>query len=259
VTPSELAREQERINALAAETYVDPANLGEVITDGVIDPETYLSAPLRIMWFLKEPYCDGQNGGGGWCLVRDHFRAKPAASLGHHTFHPIIYLTHALLTGEHNWEKIPWVRDMSEEEAKAAIHSIAFINAKKLPGVTSGTDSGLVTHWFNLGREVIDAQIRAYAPQVIFGCQPHIPQIFAEAGLSYDNGINSAGSADYAWIDGRLYVHVYHPGNRRVKKRTYFEDALRAVVEGLKIAPTPSPFTLPMNPTAPLSVTVQSA
>lgn len=238
MTPSELTSEQERINELAATLYVDPTKKGKLITDGVSDPETYLAAPVRIMWFLKEAYCDGKNGGGDWChagLIRE----KPAAELTPHTFHPIIYLTHALLTGEHDWEKIPWVAEMPEEATKA-MHSIAFINAKKLPGVKCGVPGDVVRYWFNKGRKVIDAQIRAFDPQIIFGCAPHVPQIFSEAGLSHGNGINSAGSADYAWIDGRLYVHVYHPGNRTVTKRTYFEDAIQAVIEGMKIAPVPT-------------------
>lgn len=234
MTAHELAREQVRINRLARTTYVDPKQLAWPITDGVSDSETYLSAPLRIMWFLKEAYCDGKNGGGGWCHAR-YIRKTPAAELTRHTFHPIIYLTHALLTGQHDWEKIPWVRDMPEEATKA-MHSIAFINAKKLPGVTCGVSGNVVKHWFNIGREVINRQIQVFDPQIIFGCQPHMGQIFAEAGLTHGNGITTVGSADYAWLGGRLYVHVYHPGNRMVKKRTYFEDALRAAVEGLKIA-----------------------
>jgi hypothetical protein len=251
MTVADLAAEQDRIDALAAETYLDPTGQAEIIWDGVVDPETYLAAPLRIMWFLKEPYCDGNNGGGGWSLIHDHIRAKPPTQLGHHTFHPIIYLTHALLTGQHDWEKIPCVADMPEQ-AKKAMHSIAFINAKKLPGVTCGVPGDVVRYWFNKGREVIDRQIKAFNPQIIFGCQPHIGQIFQEAGLSPGHGITTVGTADYALVDGRLYVHVYHPG-ARVDKRTYFEDALRAAVEGLKIS-------LPQfNPAQPIPPTVRQA
>lgn len=63
-----------------------------------------------------------------------------------------------------------------------------------------GTKSDDVSHWFNRGQEVINRQIQTLDPQIIFGCAPHIPQIFAEAGLTHGNGINSAGWADYAWI-----------------------------------------------------------
>lgn len=246
MTPAELSAEQDRIDTLAAETYIDPTGQAEIILDGVVDPETYLAAPVRIMWFLKEPYCDGKNGGGGWSLIHDHIRAKTPYELGPRTFQPIIYLTHALLTGEHDYETIPHVRDMPEA-AKRALYSIAFINAKKLPGVTSGVQGKVVMHWFNRGRAVIDRQIQAFNPQIVFGCAPHFFAIFEERGLRYGEEIGTCGTADWAWLDGRLYVHVAHPGVRS-DKHEYFNDALDCVIAGLTAHPEPKPFTLPVKP-----------
>lgn len=246
MTATELAAEQDRIDDLAAETYLDPTGQAEIIWDGVVDPEAYLAAPVRIMWFLKEPYCDGKNGGGGWSLIHDHIRAKPPTQLGHHTFHPIIYLTHALLTGEHDYRAIPYVREMPEA-AKQALLSIAFINAKKLPGVTYGVHGDVIMHWFTKGRAVLDRQIQAFNPHLIFGCAPHFFAIFKERGLRYGEEIGTSGTADWAWIDGRLYIHVPHPGVRS-NKHEYFNDALDCVLAGLAAHPEPKPFKLPTQP-----------
>ena len=45
------------------------------IKDGIYSAEKYLSAPLRLMWVLKEPYDEVDNGiagGGGWSIPTDY-------------------------------------------------------------------------------------------------------------------------------------------------------------------------------------------
>jgi len=243
MTHQELAAAQKEIETCAINAYSDK-DAGEAVLDGVIKPETYLKAPIKIMWFLKEPHDGGGVGRISWSLIKDHFLPKSPSKLGGRTFYPIIYLNHALLTGEHVWENIPEVADV-EEEARRAICSMAFINAKKQVGDTSSVDR-TIKDWFKKGRRVIDRQIQAYDPDVIFACGPHAAIFFNENGLSLGNGAGSTGSAWYAWIEERLWIYVYHPNQKTVAWKTYFEDALQAVIEGIK--ERPGRIVLPVKP-----------
>jgi len=243
MTHRQLAAAQKKIETCAITAYSD-RDAGEAILDGVIEPETYLKAPIKIMWFLKEPHDGGGVSYDSWSLIDKHFKAKDPTELGDRTFYPIIYLNHALLTGEHVWENIPEVVDMAEE-AKRAIRSMAFINAKKQAGETRSVDR-TIKAWLEKGRGVIDRQIQTYDSDVIFACGPHAAIFFNENGLSLGNGAGSTGSAWYAWIEERLWIYVYHPNQKTVAWKTYFEDALQAVIEGIK--ERPGRIVLPVKP-----------
>ena len=66
-----LVREEERIQAVIQREYVGRQNAWP-IPDGVVNLQQYIESSPRILWILKEPYCDGKTcTGGGWSLTFD--------------------------------------------------------------------------------------------------------------------------------------------------------------------------------------------
>ena len=217
------ARIREKIDAI----YRDSHGLADPIYDGVVDAALYCATSPRIMWILKEPWDNGDSSGGGWSLTGDLIAKKRVSELSQSTFHPIIYIAYGLLNGVHEFDSMPWVREMDNPEE--ILRRLSFINAKKLPGVTRGTYGPLIMEWYGRGREVIQEQIDAYAPDVIFGCSPHMPAILDERIQGWRDQLLTSGSAESVHHLGRIYVHVYHPGQTQITRAKYVDDALSAV------------------------------
>jgi len=227
LNPESLLGQESAFRDLVESVYVDPTGRAEPIYDGVINVNLYCSSPLRVMWILKEPWDEENSTGGGWSLCSDVLAVKPVATLGQATFHPIIYIAYGLFHGPMSFADMPWVRDM--ENPEDVIRRLAFINAKKLPGVTRGAYGPLILEWYSRGKQIIMGQIKAYCPDVIFGCAPHFPAILDDLDCGWRNRVRSVGSADYVWLKDTLFVQVYHPGQTQIKREKYVDDAMNAV------------------------------
>jgi hypothetical protein len=232
VTPACLMESEAHIRKLVESTYIDPSGRAEPIFDGVINVDLYCSSPLRVMWILKEPWDEENSSGGGWSLCSDALAVKPVAALGQATFHPIIYIAYGLFHGPMTFADMPWVRDM--ENPEDVMRRLAFINAKKLPGVTWGAYSPLILEWYSRGKQIILGQIKAYDPDIVFGCAPHFPAILDDLDSGWRSRVRSVGSADYVWQKDTLFVHVYHPGQTQTTRETYVDDALNAVWQAMR-------------------------
>ena len=227
MTPDLIHAAEARIRSRIDEIYCDPRGLAEPIYDGVVDAALYCGTSPRVMWILKEPWDDVDSSGGGWSLTTDFLAKKRISEISHSTFHPIIYITYGLLNGLHSYDALPWIHDM--ENPEEILHRLAFINAKKLPGVTRGAYGPLIMEWYCRGREVIHDQIDSYAPDIIFGCAPHMPAILDDRIEGWRDRIRSLNSADSIHHEGRTYVHIYHPGQTQISRAKYVDDALEAV------------------------------
>ena len=227
MTPDLIHIADARIRDKIDEIYCDSRGLAEPIYDGVVDAALYCATSPRIMWILKEPWDDLDSSGGGWSLTADLLAKKRVSELSHSTFHPIIYIAYGLLNGIQSFDALPWVRDM--ENPEDILRRLAFINAKKLPGVTRGAYGPLIMEWYGRGREVIHDQIDSYGPDIVFGCAPHMPAILDDRVEGWRDRILSVGSADSIRHEGRTYVHVYHPGQTQISRAKYVDDALAAV------------------------------
>jgi len=214
-------RIRERVDAV----YTDPTGKAEAIYDGIINLDLYCSANPRIMWILKEPWDEADCSGGGWSMCSDLLAKKPLASLSQATFHPIVYIAYGLFNGIDAFEDMPWIRDMDDPEG--VLRRLAFVNAKKLPGVTRGASPAVVMEWFQRGKGIIKEQISAYSPEIVFGCSPHMPTLLDDRLKGSRDKKQSVGSADFVWHDGILFVHVYHPGQTQITRETYVDDAGR--------------------------------
>jgi len=238
ITVESIREAEERINRLVDEIYVDEQGKAEPIYDGVVNPSLYLAAPIRVMWFLKEPWDGDGSSGGGWSLCTDHLNAKPVGKLGHTTFYPIIYIMYGLFHGVHEYDDMPGIREMIAPET--LVRSIAFVNAKKLPGVKRGAYGPSIMHWYEKARHVLKMQIEAYAPQVIFGCSPHFPALMRELSNGQPTEVHTFKSAKYICHGNQILVHVYHPGQTQISRERYVNDAIGAYLQASSSKQTPS-------------------
>ena len=124
------------------------------------------------------------------------------------------------------------------EDPENVIRSIAIVNAKKLPGVTRGAYAPTIMYWYGRGADIIRRQIEACDPHIVFGCSPHFPAIIDSFGMA--DQIQTFESANYAWSESRLFVHVYHPGQTQITREKYVDDALGAVSHAMSDKQNPA-------------------
>jgi len=227
-TPEYLAAKDREIERRVYNEYVDPTGLSEAITDGIVEPTEYINAPKRILWFLKEPYDDGdKKEGGGWSLTKSCLLEKNDEISRSRTFQPICYINYGIFKGIADWEQMPWLRD--SEEIRHTLRKIAFINVSKLPGLKRSFWNEIADA-YHKHRELLLAQIAAYTPQIIFACEPHIHGLAQDLG-SHVNNAESFGSASALQLaNGTRLVWVYHPAqtNKGLGRKNYVNDAIRA-------------------------------
>ena len=202
------------------------------ITDGVVNPVSYLASRLRIAWVLKEPYDDfdddGKPYGGGWSMRAVYYKSENVYDniKVNKTLNTISYVTYGI-QNDIDWEKIPWIH---EDVAVAdSLRSIVHMNISKFPGGTSTSWQKLYSA-YEYWRPILLFQLKIYKPQVvIFG---NVMHHFAEdLGLVDIMKTDEYNHADYAVKDGSIFINAYHPCQRSIPKEEYVEGLVRLVRE----------------------------
>lgn len=202
------------------------------ITDGVRDIDSYLASTPKIMWILKEPYDDFSKEGkpkGGDYSIADSIKDLDIKQFGI-TWKRIAEITHNILTGENIKAK-----DLSEEQMRAELSRIAYINVSKMPAFKQTSESELAEK-FKIWEETLLMQIELYSPDVIiFG---HTFNLFDKADLGITEDYEYQD--DDSWLNvyrksdkkkSILIVDTYHPANRAAWE--YF-DYPTAVVDAVR-------------------------
>ncbi len=141
----------------------------EPIFDGIYSSEKYLSASLRIMWILKEPYDeideDGVTGGGGWSIPKHLFKEPEYDyySKGKLTAKIVTRLSYCILNDKKFSESkcingVPNIAD--------SLQNIAYVNINKMPARTSTNDASLYEK-YQIWKPVLLKQIESYSPDII--------------------------------------------------------------------------------------------
>ncbi|MCM1071442.1 MAG: hypothetical protein NC301_09030 [Bacteroides sp.] len=236
LNPEELDAVQRTIQSLielkALNLGYNPEDIAPIY-DGVCDARKYLSSPTKVMWILKEPYDDfnedGTSAGGGWEVYEQWKNdAKVAEVTNVRSWQPIMYVLRAL-NEDKDWDDIAWIRDEREKYVEA-LQGCAYINVNKMPAGKSSKD---LTDAFAKWEDIINAQILAYAPDVIiFG---NTFQYFA--GQSYiENketlaGVPGMTDVYKTRIGGKetLLIHAYHPNQKTISRQEYVDSILLAI------------------------------
>lgn len=214
------------IEALIRKNYVDENGQCEPLVDGIVNIEKYLQSKFKILWILKEPYDDVENGlpsGGDWRYIEDflavdnfyqHIKQIP-------TWHPIIYTSYGLLNNFRQYETMDYIRD--DESMAEIIRNVAVINVQKLPGFTRTYDYDRIWSAYQKNRDILLKQIDTYNPDIIIG--GYTLQLFLD-DLGIKNDLKNNGSIDYATKNSKLFIHAYHPAQTQITRDIYVNDII---------------------------------
>jgi hypothetical protein len=213
--------------------YVDINQKCEPIIDGIVDIEEYVNSKFQILWILKEPYDDVEDGlasGGGWYFANDFlaptgFYTRIGRSKS--TWHPIIYVTYGLLNDFIMFDDMDYIRD--NQKMAEIVRNIAVINVKKLPGFTRTNDFGPIWSSYNKHRELLHKQIETYNPNIIIGGSTL--HLFRD-GLELKKHVERKyGCVEYYDTGEKLFISAYHPAQTTVKRDCYVNDIIKVVKE----------------------------
>lgn len=198
----------------------------EPITDGVVDIKIFLRSRPKILWILKEPRDEIENGmprGGGWSITKDvlalgKFGNSPP-------FAPIAYVTYAVFNNFKKWADIAHATE--DPQVKESIKRIAFINVNKMPALPT-SHQPTIEHWYRQNQHILVKQIDGIRPDIIIGGST-LYLFFEHYGLD-ENKFRKHGSARFCVVGNRLYIAAYHPSQRKeVAKDVYVDDLVEII------------------------------
>jgi hypothetical protein len=211
------------------DTYIDENGKSEPIVDGIVNIEKYLTSKLKILWVLKEPYDDEEDGfpsGGGWhfgndFLAPDGFYKRMGRSRT--TWQPIIYVSYGLLNNFMEYDSMDYIRN--NQGMTEIVRNIAVINVKKLPGFTRTYDYGTIWTAYNKHKSTLLKQLETYNPNIIIGGST-MQLFYEDLGIKKEE-IKKYGCVDYAILNSKLFISAYHPAQTQVTRNAYVDDIIQ--------------------------------
>lgn len=222
MSPDQIEEAEIAIGKAVDRVFIDSTGKAEPVYDGVVDPAFYCQASSRILWILKEPWDEDDCSGGGWSITKDLIKSQTAKMAKGPTFQPIIYATYGILNQVWAYDDMKFIRD--DPAMAQVLHSIAYMNVKKLPGLKRSND-GEILSAYAASKEVTLQQIAAYKPDFVIGCRPHMAAIIADIGIA-GSDLESNESARWATKDGTTFIEVYHPAQTTITRERYVDDIL---------------------------------
>mgnify|MGYP003626614289 CR=1 FL=1 len=221
--------EREELHKLFSKEMDQPLNERYVCYDGAVHPENYLKSKFKIAWLLKEAY-DSPNGiGGGWSwselLPKDELYNN-FKKLSHQTWHPITYVSFAILNNFPVYMDIPYIHQ--SQNLCESLWEIAVVNTQKLPSkTTTKSHYRIIKKAFETHSHLIKKQLKMLNADILI-CGSTMSLYKEMFGLS-DIDIKSNGSVNY-WIkNGKIFIDAYHPAQRTISREIYVNDILSAV------------------------------
>ena len=223
------AKELEKAqNEITEAIYARAKELGfdsKPITDGVCDFEGYLNSNPKVMWILKEPNGQNEDGsidGGDWSIVEESFRNDIEGVGKIPSWQPIIYVMYGYQQGK-IYNDMEYIRE-NKDMAKV-MQRIAYLNVSKMPGHSTSNKNNIeqcYTQW----KSILDRQIETYAPDVIiFGYTfDHFRNDFEKKGLEKID--NFPGWIDVYKCGNRYLFDAYHPAR---KGQEYVDTLIEAI------------------------------
>jgi hypothetical protein len=194
----------------------------DIVTDGIVNLESYNAAKYKILWVLKE--ANEECGTGGWSITKELIsKARDGDKLLTglaNTFTKIIYTTYGILH-DLPWDGMDYIKD--KPDMIDVLNSIAYINIKKVPGSAVAVGSEL-TEAYERDKQVILHQIQNYNPDIII-CGGTIGYLRGDLGL--DESRMFAGECEYYITDKKLIIGAGHPASR-VRSDWYVDGIVQA-------------------------------
>ena len=215
----------------AFEAIQEKENQQDMIYDGIVDIDRYLSISPKILWILKEPYDDfdkdGKPCGGGWSITK-HILACAEKSGDKAPFAPIAYVTYAVFNNFLKYSEMDYVSE--DPKIWESLKNIAYINVSKFPAKTT-SDMEIIASYFHKYRDLLNKQIEAINPDIVIA--GNILHLFYEDFNLTRQDLKSGGidkTAEFCQKDGRLFINAYHPSFRG-SKQAYVDDLVAIIKE----------------------------
>jgi hypothetical protein len=210
---------------------IDESGNSKPIIDGIVDIDSYVKVHPKILWILKEPYDEVENGipaGGGWSLTqdvlgRDDFYSRIRRTQS--TWHPIIYVCTGLLNNFCDYGAMDYIHD--NPGMVKILKSIAVINVKKLPGLTRTHSFNPIAEAYNTNKAILLKQIQTYDPDILIGAST-MPLFYDDLGIDRKK-IAKYGSINYVTKDSKIYIDAYHPAQTTITRSQYVNDIIYIV------------------------------
>jgi hypothetical protein len=208
------------------ETIIDEKEGRKPITDGIINIEYYLRAKYKILWILREPVDKwrknrkGQIQNGGLNLVREIYAPMKINEINKKLVaRRVMKATYKILPKSHN--------------ALRAFKSIAYINIKKIPGLSKGHNPKEIQQAYDDYNELLKYQIETYAPDIVI-CGNTLQYFSDENYFIKQNRVElfstPKGQICYYKLKERLYINIYHPA---VRDKNDWEKCVDGIVKAV--------------------------
>lgn len=196
----------------------------EPITDGVCSIDGYLKSNPKVMWILKEPYDDFEDGqpvGGGWSIT-EHCFGKREDVWSQRTWQPIIYIMYGYLHGM-LWQDMDWIRD--NKNMANVLKDIAYINISKTPGFPRSSWSK-INQCYYLWKPILEKQLAVYSPNIIVcaGTFSHFSEDFIKQGIQLIDTVE--GVVDVYKLGTRIIIDAYHPLQTQINRGLYVDSII---------------------------------
>lgn len=196
----------------------------DIIMDGIVDENYYLSAKYKIVYILKEV-----NGGQGWNLT-DFLKngGRPQ------TWNNIARWTEAILEigngVEKDWNY--WLNNNEERRLKY-LRYIGAINLKKTSGTYASNGKEIFQAALN-NRDIVKKQIDLYQPNIIICCGTG--DAFADTYFAKDETIQWKSTKRGIWYikqSDKIIISFSHPAARVAPSLLHYGliDAVQEILQ----------------------------
>jgi len=200
------------------------------VRDGIVNFQTYIAAPYRVLWILKEP--NDEKDRGGWDVrkflsngkFKDYKKWK-------RTFSLLLRVTHGIFNGFPQWESLLSVDKIETH----TLESIAYINLKKLPG-GARANGAMVADAYKQSKGLILEQIRVFKPHIVICCGMTLCLLRPDLGIPNEDVNKDNKYAYYTKYNSIVFIDTYHPAQMSIKHRVHYEAVIDACKKGLSLA-----------------------
>lgn len=175
-SPKELLQGKIAINAEIMELWQENGaeEKRKPMFDGIVDEESYVNAPFKILWILKEPwdnFDEDDNGNeiaiGGGKDYAELVKTEPQEfGMKIKSWKMIAYVSYSILSALEKWNEVPDI----DEDMCNVLRQISFINVQKLPAGTTTSEADIKAAYDDArNRRILHKQIELLAPNIIIG------------------------------------------------------------------------------------------
>lgn len=191
------------------------------ISDGVVCPETWISEKRKILFVLKEAYCDKTNG---FDLVAELNKCGPWGGV----WNRCVEWAYGIMAVSKDRPMTPY-RSVDKEEANSYLKRVAVLNLKKSDG-NSSSNMSEVEQYAGFDAKEIKEEIKIIDPDIVIcGSVFYLlrTKVFDESLMGEGAFAGQWNDNWYYWtksLTGRptLIIDFYHPANRYPAVLNYY-------------------------------------